>query len=80
MEAVARYIRRNDKPFGGIQLIVCGDFFQLPPVAKKGEKRSFCFQSSAWDRCIQTVFELTQVKRQDDSRFIEILQNLRIGR
>ncbi|XP_043272569.1 ATP-dependent DNA helicase PIF1 isoform X4 [Venturia canescens] len=35
MEAVARHIRKNDKPFGGIQLILCGDFFQLPPVSKK---------------------------------------------
>lgn len=35
IEAVARYIRKNDKPFGGIQLILCGDFLQLPPVIKQ---------------------------------------------
>lgn len=35
IEAVARYIRNNDKPFGGIQLILCGDFLQLPPVIKQ---------------------------------------------
>uniref|UniRef100_A0A182SAM2 ATP-dependent DNA helicase PIF1 n=1 Tax=Anopheles maculatus TaxID=74869 RepID=A0A182SAM2_9DIPT len=34
IEAVARYVRKNDKPFGGIQLILCGDFFQLPPVGR----------------------------------------------
>ena len=39
-----RVIRQKDEPFGGIQLIVCGDFLQLPPVTKGEEKRKFCFQ------------------------------------
>lgn len=39
-----RVIRKSDKPFGGIQLIICGDFLQLPPVVKGEEKRIFCFQ------------------------------------
>lgn len=80
MEAVARSIRGNDKPFGGIQLVLCGDFLQLPPVSTKGAKKSFCFQSSAWDTCIDTNIELFEVKRQNDPLFIEILQNIRIGR
>ena len=37
-------IKQKDEPFGGIQLIVCGDFLQLPPVTKGEEKRKFCFQ------------------------------------
>ena len=44
IEAVARAVRKNDRPFGGIQLIVCGDFLQLPPVIKRGETKKFCFQ------------------------------------
>lgn len=36
MDQVARIIRNNDKPFGGIQLVLCGDFLQLPPVIRKG--------------------------------------------
>lgn len=39
-----RIIRKSDQPFGGIQLILCGDFLQLPPVVAPGEKRRFCFQ------------------------------------
>lgn len=39
-----RSVRRSTEPFGGIQLIVCGDFLQLPPVSKGKEKASFCFQ------------------------------------
>ena len=40
----SRVIRKADSPFGGIQLILCGDFLQLPPVAKGKEKRKFAFQ------------------------------------
>ncbi|XP_038070007.1 ATP-dependent DNA helicase PIF1-like [Patiria miniata] len=80
LEAIARAVKAKDKPFGGIQLIVCGDFLQLPPVTKPGEKRKFCFQSQAWNRCIQMTLELTQVKRQEDPVFIDVLQNIRIGR
>lgn len=80
---MARHIRRNDRPFGGIQLILCGDFLQLPPVLK-GElggvaQQRFCFQSSAWETCIQCVFELKQVHRQSDPEFVKILNHLRIG-
>ncbi|XP_069948280.1 ATP-dependent DNA helicase PIF1 isoform X2 [Cherax quadricarinatus] len=80
LEAVGRAIRGNDKPFGGIQLIFCGDFLQLPPVTKPGEKRVFCFQTSAWNRCISVNVELTEVRRQDDNEFINILQSVRLGR
>ena len=62
LEHVARSVKNNDKPFGGIQLIMCGDFFQLPPVNKGEEERRFAFETSAWQRCVQLNIELTQVK------------------
>ena len=43
LEAVACAVRKSKQPFGGIQLVLCGDFFQLPPVTKEGEKK-YCFQ------------------------------------
>ena len=43
LEAVARVVRKSKQPFGGVQLVLCGDFLQLPPVAKAGE-RKYCFQ------------------------------------
>lgn len=46
MEEVAREVRRSSKPFGGLQLVICGDFLQLPPVSKEGEAKKFCFQVS----------------------------------
>ncbi|XP_063386502.1 ATP-dependent DNA helicase PIF1 [Cydia fagiglandana] len=81
LEAVARHVRRNDKPFGGIQLILCGDFLQLPPVVEKGQTgKRFCFQTACWDKCIQLCYELKQVHRQKDQEFISILNSIRIGR
>ena len=53
LEAVARAIKGSDKPFGGIQLILTGDFLQLPPVTKGDEERRFAFETSAWQRCVQ---------------------------
>ncbi|XP_012263340.2 ATP-dependent DNA helicase PIF1 [Athalia rosae] len=80
IEAVARKIRRNEKPFGGIQLILCGDFLQLPPVVKYDGKLTFCFQSKSWKDCVKRTFELKKVHRQNDSTFINILNSIRIGR
>lgn len=71
-------------------MILCGDFFQLPPVvknenrnifeAKKQAIKRFCFQSNAWDSCIQYCFELTEIYRQKDPKFVEMLNSIRIGR
>jgi len=80
LDLVAKVIRKNDDPFGGIQLILSGDFLQLPPVTKGKEKRKFAFQSRAWKRCINMNFELTAVRRQSDKNFVDILQNVRMGR
>ncbi|KAK9885232.1 hypothetical protein WA026_010735 [Henosepilachna vigintioctopunctata] len=83
VEEVARKIRKSDKPFGGIQLILCGDFFQLPPVGKfESSKKeiNFCFQTEAWKNCVQRTFELTKVHRQEEQEFIDILNEVRIGK
>ncbi|XP_069795057.1 ATP-dependent DNA helicase PIF1 [Narcine bancroftii] len=80
LEAVARIVRKCNQPFGGIQLIVCGDFLQLPPVARAKEKYKFCFQAKSWDKCIQVNMELTEVRRQTDKRFIAMLQAIRLGK
>ncbi|XP_045907580.1 ATP-dependent DNA helicase PIF1 [Micropterus dolomieu] len=80
LESVARSVRKSTEPFGGIQLIICGDFLQLPPVSKGKEKASFCFQARSWRKVIQLNMELTEVRRQTDQSFISLLQAVRVGR
>ncbi|XP_036409775.1 ATP-dependent DNA helicase PIF1 [Megalops cyprinoides] len=80
LETIARSIRRSTEPFGGIQLIVCGDFLQLPPVTKGKERPNFCFQAKSWRKCIHVNLELTDVRRQTDQGFISLLQAVRVGR
>ncbi|KAK9254089.1 PIF1-like helicase-domain-containing protein [Lipomyces tetrasporus] len=67
LEAIARQIRNRDSPFGGIQLVVTGDFFQLPPVPDYGKKTSsFAFEANSWNIAIPETICLTQVFRQKD--------------
>ena len=80
LEAVARAVREDDRPFGGIQLVLCGDFLQLPPVSRGGEK-GFCFEAQSWWRCFarQDCVELSRTFRQTEARFISMLGELRRG-
>ena len=66
LEAIARAIRNNGRPFGGIQLIITGDFFQLPPVPDYGRVSKFSFDASTWNTSIEHTIGLTQVFRQKD--------------
>jgi ATP-dependent DNA helicase PIF1 len=55
---------------GAVQLVVTGDFFQLPPVTKTGKQPFFAFECDAWKTCIDHTVTLTQVFRQkDDSTY-----------
>lgn len=81
LERVAQLVRGSNDPFAGIQLVLCGDFFQLPPVCKGNmAERRMCFQGKAWARCDLYCWELKKVYRQVDTKFIDILQDIRLGR
>jgi ATP-dependent exoDNAse (exonuclease V) alpha subunit len=79
--AVKGSIRPMDaeKPFGGLQVIFVGDFFQLPPVSRK-EMAKFAFESQAWLSAEPVICYLTEQHRQEDSEFLEILNALRNGK
>ena len=68
---IAQTMRKNPRPWGGIQLIVTGDFFQLPPVQKNGGPSvCFCFDAKRWQETIDLSVNLTKVFRQkDESQF-----------
>ncbi|XP_063153817.1 ATP-dependent DNA helicase PIF1 isoform X2 [Candoia aspera] len=80
LEAVARDVRKCEEPFGGIQLIICGDFLQLPPVARDHRQPKFCFQAKSWRKCVHLNMELTEIWRQTDKEFISLLNAVRLGR
>lgn len=65
-------------PFGGLQVILVGDFFQLPPVSKEGESR-FAFESSAWEALAPVTCYLSEQYRQEDAELLEILSAIRRG-
>jgi ATP-dependent exoDNAse (exonuclease V) alpha subunit len=50
----------------GFQLVVCGDFFQLPPVAKGAAQAKFAFEAELWSQCVERTFNLTKVFRQKE--------------
>ena len=66
LESIARSIRGNARPFGGIQLVITGDFFQLPPVPDFGKVAKFAFDANTWKTSISHTIGLTQVFRQKD--------------
>jgi ATP-dependent DNA helicase PIF1 len=76
---ILQTIHKNKKAFGGIQVILVGDFFQLPPVNKFGEEKLFAFESDAWLSANMQVCYLTEQHRQSDTVFLEILTAMRSG-
>lgn len=71
---VGKTIRRSTKPFGGIQLIFCGDFYQLPPVNAK-----FCFESADWNQTFPITVQLSILFRQKNEVYQSILHEIRKG-
>lgn len=83
-----QYVRRNNRPFGGVQVLYIGDLQQLPPVVKDEEwkilsryyKGKYFFHSRAVGNDPLLYIELTQIYRQSDETFIQILNSLRHNR
>lgn len=71
---ILKILRKNKKPFGGVQMVLVGDLFQLPPV-----EGDLFFKSKTWQNFDCQVHELDQCHRQDDQEFFNMLNELRIG-
>ena len=77
LDFIGRNIRKNEKPFGGIQLLFSGDFYQLPPIEDDG----FCFESPLWNKIFkkENQIEFKSIFRQKDDIFQNILNEIRVG-
>ncbi len=80
VEHVCRATRKSPAPFGGLQVVLVGDFFQLPPVSKHDEETpQFAFASSSWSEALFDVCYLTEQHRQSDAALSSVLSAIRGG-
>jgi ATP-dependent exoDNAse (exonuclease V) alpha subunit len=89
VDIVCREIKQCDEPFGGIQVVLVGDFFQLPPIVKNESENDlqielleknnplYAYESESWQRAKLFVCYLTEQHRQDDDNFIDVLSAIR---
>ena len=76
LNLIGQAIRENKKSFGGIKLILSGDFCQLPVV----KSSKFCFESKYWNQCIHKTIILNEIIRQSEPEFQELLNEIRFGK
>lgn len=83
LEYIARSVKGRakgpDQVWGGLQLVVTGDFFQLEPVKPSNPRKYFAFQADCWDKSFDAQVELTHVFRQSDMEFVNMLNEIRRG-
>lgn len=81
VDDILRFVRGTQEPFGGMQVVLCGDFFQLPPVNRRDSRTgSFITNSVAWRQNVFTVCYLhTQFRQIDDELYTTILNGIRAG-
>ena len=81
LDQIGKKIRNNSKPFGGIQVIFSGDFYQLPPIGDRNDPDSFkfCFESPLWRETFDSQILLDVLFRQKDETYRAILNQIREG-
>ena len=77
---VLQIVRRSNQVFGGIQVVLAGDFYQLPPTQKGRKEPYYLFESQLWADLIEKTVILKKVYRQSKQEFVNLLMNLRDSR
>ena len=85
LDSIGRRVRCNAfKPFGGIQIVFSGDFYQLPPVGDNDDEdtSAFCFESARWNEVFgkENIIELKKIFRQSDTNYTNVLNQIRVGK
>lgn len=79
IDTIMRIIRQIDEPFGGVQIVFSGDFFQLPPINRNGSQNHFAFESRVWQELNIVICYLETIYRQSDNALLSILEEIRNG-
>lgn len=81
IDTISRHVLDPSKPFGGLQVILCGDFFQLPPVSSflPSKEVEFAFEADAWKNGNFNVCYLEEQHRQGDDPLLTVLKDIRSG-
>ncbi|MDP3899823.1 MAG: AAA family ATPase [bacterium] len=78
IDHVCRYMKKNPLPFGGLQIILCGDFFQLPPVSREDEAPArFAYKARVWQKMDIKICYLNEQYRQSDQSLLDVLNAMR---
>ncbi len=77
VDRICQYFKASFEPFGGMQVVCSGDFFQLPPIQKYGEELAFVVESSSWKNMDMKVCYLEEQFRQKDAKLSELLGHIR---
>jgi len=77
VDAVCRAFKKNMLPFGGIQIVMSGDFFQLPPISRGEEEIDFVYKANVWGEMDLRVCYLEEQHRQNDKKMSQVLKSLR---
>lgn len=79
VDEACRLLRKSDAPFGGLQVILVGDLFQLPPVNRGGEMVDFAHTSAAWRELDPKICYITEQHRQENDGLLDLLNAMRRG-
>jgi hypothetical protein len=79
VDQIMRTVRQKPEAFGGLQIVVVGDFFQLPPVTRNGDMMRYAFESRAWDNAKPLVCYLTEQHRQEDEMLLGLQEQTEIA-
>ena len=84
LDSIGKQVRKDPRPFGGLQIVFSGDFYQLPPVDDKQNEdpsaSAFCFESPLWSSTFPHVVQLKKIFRQTDDLYTGILNQIRVGK
>lgn len=77
IEYICRAFKGNEKVFGGMQIVFCGDFFQLPPISKGENESGFAFTSPVWESLNINICYLSENHRHKESDYLSLLNKIR---